>query len=65
MRVIRKGIPREAPKHKQYEFQCPDCRSRLMGYEFELDRSYITDYSFVCPVCGRRRHISREEIKEA
>ena len=64
MLVLRKGEPKVTPKHRQFEFKCPDCKSKLRGYEHEFDKSYITDYSFICPVCGVRRHISREEMTE-
>lgn len=64
MLILKKGTPNVTPKHRQFEITCPDCKSKLRGYEYEFDKSYITDHSFICPVCGVRRHISREEMKE-
>ena len=52
------------PKHRQFEFKCPDCKSKLRACEYELEYSFISDFSFKCPVCSARRHISREDIKK-
>lgn len=65
MQILKRGIPSGyVPKRTMYEFTCPDCKSKLKASEYELEYSYISDFSFKCPVCAARRHISREEIKK-
>lgn len=46
----------------QIVLKCPVCKNRIAGIVDELKESCLADYSFICPVCGAKRHINREGI---
>lgn len=62
MQILKRGTPKNETRHIQYEFKCPECKSKLKACDYELEYSYISDYSFKCPVCAARRHLGRKDL---